>query len=99
MAANVQRPFFSKDLDFPKIVLTFAVQYRGVEQSVARRAHNPEVAGSSPAPATKQTKNNPETQYKRFQGVFFIAVFAFFVTESVTDPKNKKTSHKNSVTT
>ena len=27
--------------------------YRGVEQMVARRAHNPEVAGSSPVPATK----------------------------------------------
>ena len=26
--------------------------YRGVEQLVARRAHNPEVVGSSPAPAT-----------------------------------------------
>ena len=26
--------------------------YRGVEQSVARRAHNPEVVGSSPASAT-----------------------------------------------
>ncbi len=25
---------------------------RGVEQSVARRAHHPEAAGSSPAPAT-----------------------------------------------
>jgi hypothetical protein len=25
---------------------------RGVEQQVARRAHNPEVAGSNPAPAT-----------------------------------------------
>ena len=25
---------------------------RGVEQSVARRAHNPEVVGSSPSPAT-----------------------------------------------
>ncbi len=25
---------------------------RGVEQLVARRAHNPEVAGSNPAPAT-----------------------------------------------
>jgi hypothetical protein len=25
---------------------------RGVEQLVARRAHNPKVAGSSPAPAT-----------------------------------------------
>ncbi len=28
------------------------VQYRGVEQLVARRAHNPEVEGSSPSPAT-----------------------------------------------
>ena len=27
--------------------------YRGVEQLAARRAHNPEVAGSSPAAATK----------------------------------------------
>ncbi len=26
---------------------------RGVEQLAARRAHNPKVAGSSPAPATK----------------------------------------------
>ena len=26
--------------------------YRGVEQLVARRAHNPEVVGSSPSPAT-----------------------------------------------
>ena len=27
-------------------------KYRGVEQLVARRAHNPKVVGSSPAPAT-----------------------------------------------
>ena len=27
--------------------------HRGVEQLVARRAHNPKVVGSSPAPATK----------------------------------------------
>ncbi len=27
--------------------------YRGVEQLVARRAHNPKVVGSSPSPATK----------------------------------------------
>ena len=30
----------------------FAIQYRGVEQLVARRAHNPKAVGSSPAPAT-----------------------------------------------
>ena len=29
--------------------------YRGVEQLVARRAHNPEVVGSSPSPATKKS--------------------------------------------
>ena len=33
--------------------------YRGVEQLEARRAHNPEVVGSSPASATiKSTENN-----------------------------------------
>ena len=38
-------------------MLTFAVpKHRGVEQLVARRAHNPEAGGSSPSPATiKQT--------------------------------------------
>ena len=30
--------------------------YRGVEQLVARRAHNPKVVGSSPAPATTQNQ-------------------------------------------
>jgi hypothetical protein len=29
---------------------------RGVEQLVARRAHNPKVVGSSPAPATNNTE-------------------------------------------
>ena len=33
--------------------------YRGVEQLVARRAHNPKVAGSSPATATKTGKGRP----------------------------------------
>ena len=32
--------------------------YRGVEQLVARRAHNPEVAGSSPVPATMSSVHN-----------------------------------------
>ena len=31
----------------------FPISYRGVEQLEARRAHNPEVVGSSPASATK----------------------------------------------
>ncbi len=31
---------------------TLSTKYRGVEQLVARRAHNPKVVGSSPTPAT-----------------------------------------------
>ena len=34
------------------LVLGLLVEYRGVEQLVARQAHNLEVACSSPAPAT-----------------------------------------------
>ena len=34
-------------------IIVFTI-YRGVEQLVARRAHNPEVAGSNPASATKE---------------------------------------------
>jgi hypothetical protein len=41
-------------LEFTEICLTFAVQYRGMEQLAARRAHNPKVTGSSPVPATKE---------------------------------------------
>ena len=32
------------------------ITYRGVEQLVARWAHNPKVTGSSPVPATKQKR-------------------------------------------
>ena len=41
--------------------------YRGVEQLVARRAHNPEVVGSSPASATIKS---PEIV--RFQDFFLL---------------------------
>ena len=34
-------------------------EYRGVEQLEARRAHNPEVVGSSPASATRKEKVIP----------------------------------------
>ena len=45
---------------------TGSSQYRGVEQLAARRAHNPEVGGSNPPPATiKKQPNN--------RAVFFIA--------------------------
>ncbi|GEM_PF-6157034 len=39
----------------------FVLQHRGVEQLVARRAHNPKVVGSSPAPAT-YVYTNPRRQ-------------------------------------
>ena len=42
-----------------------APEYRGVEQLEARRAHNPEVVGSSPASAT--IKN---TGFRKKSGVF-----------------------------
>ena len=38
--------------------------YRGVEQLVARRAHNPEVAGSSPVPATMLNVHNGLNRYE-----------------------------------
>ena len=43
--------------------------YRGVEQLVARRAHNPEVAGSSPVPATKKPPFSPENGGFSFEKV------------------------------
>ena len=53
-------------------------QYRGVEQLVARRAHNPEVAGSSPVSATmvcdqkRYHTGNPEAStVSGFFRVFF----------------------------
>ena len=42
-------------------------QYRGVEQLVARRAHNPEVVGSNPSPATTK-----KTDFVK-KSVFFCA--------------------------
>jgi hypothetical protein len=37
---------------------TFVVQHRGVEQLVARWAHNPKATGSSPVPATTNPRHN-----------------------------------------
>ena len=59
------------------------VQYRGVEQLVARRAHNPEVGGSSPLSATILSDQNRYTHLKplrnqgfqRFYALFFQSVF------------------------
>ena len=56
--------FFQFLLDFFELLcIIINTAYRGVEQLVARRAHNPEVAGSNPASATKE---KPLT-YKRFK--------------------------------
>ena len=38
-------------LRWPQAIVVFPYHYRGVEQLAARRAHNPEVTGSSPVPA------------------------------------------------
>ena len=45
--------------------------YRGVEQLVARRAHNPEVGGSSPPSATR-------TAPRFFGNGVFLYLFAWF---------------------
>ena len=48
---------------------TFVIQsHRGVEQLVARRAHNPEAGGSSPSPATKNRKRILRNQCPFFLG-------------------------------
>ena len=50
---------------------TFVVQsHRGVEQLVARRAHNPEAGGSSPSPATK-------TDTEKSVSVFYVCRIRF----------------------
>ena len=46
------RGYFEEKFAYSKIIRTFVFQHRGVEQLVARRAHNPEAGGSSPSPAT-----------------------------------------------
>ena len=59
------------------------IKYRGVEQLVARRAHNPEVGGSSPPSATILSDQNRYTHLKplrnqgfqRFYALFFQSVF------------------------
>ena len=45
------------------------MEHRGVEQLEARRAHNPEVVGSSPASATIK---EPGIDTKSVPGIFFI---------------------------
>ena len=48
--------------------------YCGVEQLVARRAHNPEVIGSSPVPATYL---NVKSLYIKTYRLFYFIIFTF----------------------
>ena len=59
--------------------LRSAPQYRGVEQLVARRAHNPEVVGSSPASATISSVHNGFDRC----GHSIFSVHAFYSEETV----------------
>ena len=55
--------------------------YRGVEQLVARRAHNPEVAGSSPVPATSEKKVETLNLYLLFCCfILYIVRYLYFET-------------------
>ena len=45
-------------------------KYRGVEQLVARRAHNPEVVGSNPSPAT--TKVLKSQDFRTFSAFMWL---------------------------
>ena len=60
--------FFVKHLVIPRNRRTFAIakkKYRGVEQLVARQAHNLEVARSSRTPATRK---------KLYRLLFFVSL-------------------------
>jgi hypothetical protein len=59
---------------------------RGVEQQVARRAHNPEVAGSNPAPATMKTQESLK------KGSFFLVCPAWVL--SITNLSFKYQKHQ-----
>ena len=59
MEQKISAPFYILGIDEPQplpyntvLLAQQRKRYRGVEQSVARRAHNPKVTGSSPVPAT-----------------------------------------------
>ena len=56
-------------------------QYRGVEQLEARRAHNPEVVGSSPASATIKT-----TYFDGNRWFFYTKKFGLFLAVLILTP-------------
>ena len=63
---NCERPTFANV--FEKGQLDQKCNDRGVEQLVARWAHNPKVTGSSPVPATKKKA----CEFLKFAGFFSI---------------------------
>ena len=48
------------------------IEYRGVEQLAARRAHNPKVVGSNPAPATRFKKFAKSELFSFLESNFFL---------------------------
>ena len=50
-------PLYSILLDIIDVSIRFTASVAGWSSLVARRAHNPKVAGSNPAPATKEDFN------------------------------------------
>ena len=67
-------------------------KYRGVEQLVARRAHNPKVVGSSPASATKKPHSPLVSEvFLRFE--VEIGIHAFRVMRSTSGARWATTPH------
>ena len=60
-------------LEFMTQHLAKSEPHRGVEQLVARRAHNPKVVGSSPTPAT--TKEQSEMVALFFSSPFKVSAY------------------------
>ena len=61
--------------------------YRGVEQLVARRAHNPEVGGSSPPPATRNPLESDDSSgLFLFSATFLRGLFLAFKSDPDPDP-------------
>ena len=58
--------------------------HRGVEQLEARRAHNPEVVGSSPTPATTKSTSNDVlfSSFKIISFLFFVQATHFNIQEN-----------------
>ena len=67
-------------------------RYRGVEQLVARRAHNPEVAGSNPVPAT--TIINPEISSVGYFEVFLVLKVKAEAQNTQCEGKNYEEGHQ-----